>query len=309
MKPITWLVSLAAVLLGGMVVVMVLHSRAARAPSAVVVEATPEYGQRLIRHTALELGSGQQDPARRFSGNNLACASCHMESGQKPGTLSLMQSASKYPAFSARDGIEGDLGDRINGCMQRSMNGRPLDKASVQMRAMIAYIEQLGRQHDASGESRRAAFEPAAFVEPERRADVDHGAEVYRRHCQLCHGVDGKGLKATHQLADGYLFPPLWGPDSYNIGAGMARVLTAARFIKARMPFGQPTLTDDEAFDVAAYMNVQDRPGMANLEKDYPDLKRKPVDSPYPPYADPFSAEQHRVGPFAPIREFYKKAE
>src|SRR5690606_33860815 len=97
--------------------------------------------------------------------------------------------------------------------------------------------------------------------------------------------------------ADGYLFPPLWGPESYNIGAGMARLLTAARFIKARMPLGAPELSDDEAYDVAAYMNAQSRPAMAELEQDYPDRTRKPVDSPYPPYADPFPVEQHRLGP------------
>jgi thiosulfate dehydrogenase len=135
------------------------------------------------------------------------------------------------------------------------------------------------------------------------------GAIVFRNRCVICHGQNGEGLKASAELANGYLFPPLWGPDTYNNGAGMARVLTAAAFIKARMPLGQPTLTDDEAFDVAAYINVQQRPVMANLERDYPDLKSKPVDSPYPPYADPFTPEQHRVGPFAPIREFYKKAE
>jgi thiosulfate dehydrogenase len=156
-------------------------------------------------------------------------------------------------------------------------------------------------------ESQRKAEEPAAFVEPDRKADVANGAKVYGTRCQLCHGANGEGLKATTQLAGGYLFPPLWGPDSYNIGAGMARVLTAAKFIKARMPLGNPMLTDDEAFDVAAYMNSQPRPGGANLEKDYPDLARKPVDSPYPPYADPFSPEQHRIGPFAPIRAYYKK--
>jgi thiosulfate dehydrogenase len=309
MKQIAWLVSIAAVLLGGMVVMMVLHSRAALAPSAVVAEVTPEYGQHLIRNTALELGSGQPDPQRRFTGNNLACASCHLDSGQMPGTLSLMQAASKYPRFSGRDGVEADLTDRINGCMQRSMNGRPLERDSVAMRAMVSYIEQLGRWYEASGASRRTASEPAAFAEPARKADMDSGAAVYRNRCQVCHGQNGEGLKATGDLANGYLFPALWGPDSYNIGAGMARVLTAARFIKARMPLGQPTLTDDEAFDVAAYINSHDRPDMANLEKDYPDLKSKPVDSPYPPYADPFSREQHRVGPFAPIREFYRKAE
>jgi thiosulfate dehydrogenase len=299
-------IAVAATALGGLVTALVLNWRSRTLPETDVIP-TVEYGERLIRNTALELGSGQTDPARRFSGNNLACASCHLDSGRKPGTLSLTESASKYPAFSARDGIEADLADRINGCMQRSMNGRALHKDSVEMQSMVSYIEQLGRQHLAMSESRRAAEEPSAFVEPDRKASVANGSKVYQIRCQLCHGPNGEGLKATAQLAEGYLFPPLWGPDSYNIGAGMARVLTAARFIKARMPLGNPVLTDDEAFDVAAFMNAQERPGAANLDKDYPDLTRKPVDSPYPPYADSFSPEQHRLGPFAPIRAYYKK--
>jgi thiosulfate dehydrogenase len=301
------LIALAAILLGGIITALALHERGIISPPTPAAAATVEYGQRLIRDTALELGSGQADPARRVSGNNLACASCHLDSGRKPGTLSLMQAASKYPAFSARDGIQGDLADRINGCMQRSMNGKALRKDSVEMQSMVSYIEQLGRQYEAMSQSRRTQEEPGTFVEPDRQANVANGARVYLGRCQICHGTDGQGLKATAQLADGYLFPPLWGPDSYNIGAGMARVLTAAKFIKARMPLGNPALTDDEAFDVAAFMNSQERPGAANLDKDYPDLARKPVDSPYPPYADTFGPQQHRIGPFAPIRAYYKK--
>jgi thiosulfate dehydrogenase len=298
-------IAVGAAALGAMVATLVVVKRDAGA--SVAVAPTAEYGQRLIRNTAMELGSGQSDPSRRFSGNNMACASCHLDSGRKPGTLSLMQAASKYPTFSARDGIEGDLADRINGCMQRSMNGRSLPKESVAMQAMVTYIEQLGREYAAMSESRRAAGEPAAFVEPDRKADVENGSRVYQSRCQVCHGFNGEGMKAAMGLADGYLFPPLWGPDSFNIGAGMARVLTAAKFIKARMPLGNPVLTDDEAFDVAGFMNSQPRPAVENLDKDYPDRTRKPVDSPYPPYADPFSPEQHRLGPFAPIRAHYKK--
>lgn len=85
----------------------------------------------------------------------------------------------------------------------------------------------------------------------------------------------------------------------------MHRVLTAARFIKARMPLGEADLTDDEAFDVAAYVNAQPRPAMANLDRDYPDLATKPIDSPYGPYADPFPQQQHQFGPFGPIRAYY----
>jgi thiosulfate dehydrogenase len=86
----------------------------------------------------------------------------------------------------------------------------------------------------------------------------------------------------------------------------MNRVLTAARFIKARMPFGQPDLTDDQAYDVSAYINSHPRPEKSGLEVDYPDRTRKPVDSPYPPYADPFPRDQHRLGPFKPIRDYYE---
>ena len=101
------------------------------------------------------------------------------------------------------------------------------------------------------------------------------------------------------------MYPPLWGDDSYNDGAGMNRVLTAARFIKAKMPLGQATLSDDEAFDVSAFINVQPRPHLANLEQDYPDRTTKPVDTPYGPWADPFPAEQHKLGPFKPIEAHY----
>ncbi len=302
------LVSVVTLVAGSALTWTVLSSQQSAAlPASVEPQITAEYGQQLIRDTSLHLGAGQSDPAKRYAGNNLDCSSCHLESGQKPGNLSLLQAASKYPTFSGRDGIVGDLTDRINGCMQRSMAGRRMERDNPQMQAMVLYIEQLGRQYEAMGESLRTASEPPAFVEPDRAADLEHGAAVYVERCQICHGVNGEGLKATADIADGYLFPPLWGQDSYNIGAGMARVLTAARFIKARMPLGNAVLSDDEAFDVAAYMNAQERPAMENLANDYPDRTLKPVDSPYPPYADPFPVEQHRLGPYSPIRAYNKK--
>jgi thiosulfate dehydrogenase len=73
------------------------------------------------------------------------------------------------------------------------------------------------------------------------------------------------------------------------------------------MPLGEANLTDDEAFDVAAYLNSHPRPEMTGLEADYPDRTTKPIDSPYPPWADPFPAGQHKYGPFGPIREYYKQ--
>jgi thiosulfate dehydrogenase len=208
--------------------------------------------------------------------------------------------------MSGRDGGMRDLRDRINGCMERSMNGRPLPRDSIEMIAIESYIVGLGDRYAAMSPSRRAPHEPARFAEPDRAASVDAGRVIYADRCQLCHGENGAGLRATANPSKGYVFPPLWGPDSFNNGAGMTRVLTASRFIKARMPFGNPDLTDDQAYDVSAFINSHQRPAKSNLERDYPDLTKKPIDSPYPPYADDFPHEQHRLGPYRPIREYYE---
>jgi thiosulfate dehydrogenase len=88
--------------------------------------------------------------------------------------------------------------------------------------------------------------------------DVARGKEVYTNNCVLCHAVDGQGQKDAES---GVVFPPLWGPNSYNWGAGMARIDTAAGFIKANMPLGKPfSLSDQDAWDVAAYINSHERP-------------------------------------------------
>jgi thiosulfate dehydrogenase len=268
--------------------------------------ATEEYGRRLLTETSRLMGPDHADPARRQTGIRMACASCHLGGGTEPGTLSLLQSAAVYPRFSGRDGGMRDLVDRINGCMTRSMNGRELPRDSPEMVAMVAYVTSLGDVYAAMGEGQRKADETTAFKTPSRAADPKAGQQVFGERCAICHGADGAGLQATPTRADGYVFPPLWGSDSFNDGAGMHRVLTAARFIKAKMPLGQADLTDDQAFDVAAYINSKPRPRMADLDRDYPDRSTKPIDAPYGPYADDFPIEQHRFGPFPPIEQYYK---
>ncbi len=276
-------------------------------PNVIPREATAEYGRRLIRDTAALLGPNAEDPSMRYSGSNLDCASCHLQTGTTPGQLSLLPSTPRYPRHSGRDGQMQDMRSRINGCMERSMNGQALPRDSVELIAMELYLEKLNDQYEAMGATNQAEDEPPVFAWPNRRANPDVGQVIYEQNCVVCHGENGEGLLETGDPKNGYLFPPLWGPDSYNDGAGMHRVLTAARFIKARMPLGQPDLTDDEAYDVAAYMNSQARPHKDNLEADYPDLLRKPFDSPYGPYVegDPFSQDDHKYGPFQPIRDWY----
>jgi thiosulfate dehydrogenase len=213
---------------------------------------------------------------------------------------------SRYPRLSPRSNSRETIQDRINGCMMRSMNGRALPDGSPEMIALVSYLRFLSDQDAAMGASRRKASESAAFKTPNRAADLKAGERVFEKRCAACHQNDGLGLPASADPKEGYVFPPLWGPDSFNDGAGMHRVLTAAKFIKARMPLGRADLSDDEAFDVAAFINSKPRPQMAGLEADYPDKTTKPVDAGFPPFADAFPLEQHRFGPFAPIEAHYK---
>jgi len=268
--------------------------------------ATEEYGRRLIANTAAYLGPDQADATRRYTGARLSCGSCHLATGTEPGTLTLLQVTEHYPRFSGRVGAQTEIEDRINECMQRSMNGKPLPMDSPEMIAIAAYLRSLGARYQAMGAGQKTVQEPAPLKTPNRAADLAAGRTVFTAKCSICHGADGAGLFATKDRSQGYLFPPLWGPDSFNDGAGMHRVITAARFIKTRMPLGQPDLTDDQAYDVAAFINDQPRPAMPNLEKDYPDLTAKPVDNGYGPFADEFPLEQHKFGPFPPIEAYYK---
>ena len=257
------------------------------------------YGEALIRRTHALVGPDVANTAMRYAGNNLACSSCHLDGGRRRYGLSLIGVAGAYPRDMARENAMQSLAQRINGCFERSMNGRALPENSREMAAIIAYIGFLSDAAPADMEGRGAP----AIQQMERAADPARGAVVYSANCAVCHGANGQGLRNTN--GEGYSYPPLWGPDSFNTGAGMHRIITAANFIRANMPYGvtheSPQLTAEQAFDVAAFINVQPRPERDHLDRDYPDRTRKPVDAPFPPYADDFTQEQHTFGPWRPI--------
>ena len=257
------------------------------------------YGEALIRRTHALVGPNVANAGMRYAGNNLACSSCHLDGGRRRYGLSLIGVAGAYPRDMARENAMQSLAQRINGCFERSMNGRALPENSREMAAIIAYIGFLSDAARADMEGRGAP----AIQQMERAADPARGATIYSANCAVCHGANGQGLRNTN--GEGYSYPPLWGPDSFNTGAGMHRIITAANFIRANMPYGvtheSPQITAEQAFDVAAFINVQPRPERDHLDRDYPDRTRKPVDAPFPPYADDFTQEQHTFGPWGPI--------
>jgi cytochrome c len=102
-----------------------------------------KYGHALVTNTANEIGPTVADPNKRFSGNNLACQNCHLQAGTQPYAMPLTGIWGQFPQYRGREGAVATIEDRINGCMQRSMNGRPLPLDSNEMKAFTAYMRWL----------------------------------------------------------------------------------------------------------------------------------------------------------------------
>ena len=240
----------------------------------------------------------------RYSGNNLSCQSCHLQGGTQRFAIPMIGVYGAFPVYIGREDEVRTIEERIEGCMERSMNGRELPIGGKEMKAMVAYIQFLstGVPIGKSLEGRGSPNLPLL----DRAADPKRGAMVYERDCSFCHQTNGQGQRrGPVGDANGYVYPPLWGPDSFNDGAGMHRLIASASFIRANMPFGthydKPELSVEDAWDVAAFINSQPRPKREGLDRDYPNRARKPVDAPFPPFIDKFPLEQHVLGPFQPI--------
>jgi thiosulfate dehydrogenase len=219
------------------------------------------FGRRLVTETSAHIGPEVADPAMRFAGNNLACQNCHLDAGRRDDGLALVGISATYPKPLPGGGAES-LADRINGCMTRSMNGRPLPEDGPEMAAFVAYLEQLTDDAGSFGDPAEA---PVPLPPLARPADPVRGERLYLAQCAACHRADGSGMRNGRPGdALGYLHPPLWGPDSFNAAAGMHEPATAAAFIHANMPLGAsaaaPVLPAADAWDIAAFIEAQPRP-------------------------------------------------
>lgn len=256
------------------------------------------YGRDLIANTAEYLGPNGK--VKKIS-NGLNCQNCHLQAGTAPLGNNYSAAKSTYPKVRGRSGKSEDIQSRINGCFQRSLNGEALSTESKEMKAMVAYMNWLGKDVSNGQTPKGAGIYEVPLLE--RAADPVLGKTIYERQCVACHMIDGQGV----MKADGssYTYPPLWGEHSYNQGAGLFRMSRFAGYVKANMPLGatfeNPMLSDEESWDVAAYVNSLDRP-KKDFPNDWPDVSKKPMDHPFGPYSDDFSEQQHKYGPFQAIK-------
>jgi thiosulfate dehydrogenase len=236
---------------------------ALRAPSGDSVP-TGVLGRSIRRGRAILRAT--RDSLPEHVGSALRCASCHLDDGRNPAALPLTGVYARYPQYRSRGDAVQRLEDRVNDCFERSLNGRALAFDDPAMRDIIDYLAFISRGVPVTGAVHAAANGAV-------RGDAVAGAALFAADCARCHGNDGAG-----QLS----YPPLWGPRSFTIGAGMARLHTAAAFIHANMPRDHPgTLSAEEATNVAAYITSRERPDFAGKENDWP-RGDAPPDTPYP---------------------------
>ena len=211
-----------------------------------------KYGE-LVRQGHLIFTDTPQH-ARRFSGNALSCTNCHLDAGRRASAAPMWAAWGMYPAYLSKSDRVSSLEERIQQCFRFSMNGLPPPLDSQEMRALMAYMHWLSRGHPVGVEQPGRGFPTVARTGTD--PDPLRGKALYATRCASCHGAHGEGLRTP---AGTPVYPPLWGYDSFNKGSGMNRLDLLAGFLKANMPHGRPDLTDQEAFDIAAWIILQER--------------------------------------------------
>jgi thiosulfate dehydrogenase len=244
-------------------------------------------GYKIFMHTPAE--------APKFTANRLSCGNCHLNGGQRERALPLVGVAGVFPEYNKREGRPFSLEDRIVGCFMRSENGtgsaeipgapssRP-DSAlypspqTEEVAALAAYIQWLSegiRRGDKLPWRGQNSIQSDSLI-PVERLDPERGRTLFMENCRTCHGDDGQGVQIGDKKAG-----PLWGPDSWNDGAGAARIYTLAGIIRYAMPYLNPgSLTDEEAQQIAAFINSMHRPEYPLKQFDYRQ-ERIPPDAVY----------------------------
>ena len=239
--------------------------------AAVAAPATGLHAQEGDPVRGLALLVATRDSLPRQVGNGLRCVSCHLDNGTRPYAMPWSGVTQRYPKYRARSGTVESLAYRVNDCFRRSLNGAPLDTNGRAMRDILAYLRGLPALpvgHGGGAGLGVDSLDPAVVGRPVA------GRAVYARSCARCHGSTGAGDSTFNA-------PALWGPRSYNVGAGMARVRVLGAFVHRHMPYDRPgTLTVQEAADVARWINGRPRPDFREKINDWPNGDAPP-DVPY----------------------------
>lgn len=232
-----------------------------------------EFGAMVRKGQDIFLRTGEF--AGKFVGNSLNCVSCHMDAGRRADASPLWAAYVLYPAYRSKNKHVNTLAERLQGCFKFSMNGTPPPSDSETIVALESYMYWL-----AQGAPTGVKLEGQGFPrlpEPAQKADYVRGQNVFEQHCALCHGADGAGQSVQGRM----VFPALWGEDSFNWGAGMHSIATAAAFIKANMPLGEGnTLSDQQAWDVAYFVNSHERPQDPRFTGSVQETRQKFHDTP-----------------------------
>ncbi|QDV51135.1 Cytochrome c [Gimesia fumaroli] len=191
--------------------------------------------------------------SKPYVGNALSCSSCHLMAGTVPYAASFLGTAAAYPAWSPREKRVITLEDRILNCFMRSQNGIRPPKGSKVSIAISAYITWLST----GSLLKMNPLKPLGpnhvrplKLKPEQ-ANAPRGKGLYQSQCADCHGITGEGTEEG---------PPVWGEKSYNAGAGFSRNEKLAAWLKVAMPPDDANMTEQDALDIAAYVNSHSRP-------------------------------------------------
>ena len=196
--------------------------------------------------------------AHAYVGNQYTCSDCHLQSGTVAYASPMIDLAQNFPAFSQRAGHVITLQQRIQECFTRSENGQPPPADSKEMNALIAYVNWLsiGGVKGRSYAGRGLVPVPALTGHPVT------GRALYAHQCAPCHGDCGAGVP--------HILPPMWGPGSYNDGAGMNKPPKMAAFLIRNMPQNHPgTLSPQDAFDIATFIHSMPHPAFNPAYKSY----------------------------------------
>ncbi|HEX5972005.1 MAG TPA: c-type cytochrome [Gemmatimonadaceae bacterium] len=231
-------------------------------------------GDAVRRGLALVMHTHDSLPA--YAPGRLACTNCHINGGRTVDAAPLAGSHARFPKYMDRTGAVIGLADRVNYCFTRSLGGNRLPVESREMQDILAYIAWLSSGVPVGEGKELPGAEGLHAMPAGMTGDSARGAMVFAAKCVACHGADGQGNAA---IPPG--IPPLWGPQSFSVGASMARKGKAASFIWYNMPYLQgKTLTQQQAFDVAAYITSQPRLDSPGKEHDWP-AGGTPADVPY----------------------------